>query len=172
VERSRDTLSVSDSVLPSLLNGLRPYLPLVVLLGLLVLLLCLPLPGRGPGMLQRRDPWRGFKFAARKAVMTRADSRCEAPMLLAWGRCQDPATEVDHIYPWSRGGPTVVSNGQALCRAHNRRKSSLRPPWWYVLSLERRRAAYIPPGVGSRVFARMNAEERSARAAWRDRRSR
>ena len=32
-------------------------------------------------------------------------------------------------YPWSRGGPTVLSNGQALCREHNRSKSNLRPPW-------------------------------------------
>jgi hypothetical protein len=65
-----------------------------------------------------------------------------------------------------------MSNGQALCRDHNRRKSNLRPPWWYVLSLERRRAAYAPLGVEVRVLARMSADERSARAAWMDRRSR
>jgi hypothetical protein len=88
------------------------------------------------------------------------------------GPMPHPAAEADHIYPWSRGGATVVSNGQALCRAHNRRKSNLRPPWWYVLALERRRAAYVPAGVAFRVHARMNAHERSARAAWMDRRSR
>jgi hypothetical protein len=102
--------------------------------------------------------------------MTRAGGRCEAPMLLAWGRCQDPATEVDHVYPWSRGGPTVVSNGQALCRTHNRRKSNLRPPWWYVLSLERRRTAYSPPDVTVRVLGRMTADDRAARPARMDRR--
>ena len=66
----------------------------------------------------------------------------------------------------------MVSNGQALCRNHNRRKSNLRPPWWYVVSLENRRAAYVGPGVESRVLGRMNTTERTARAAWRDRRGR
>jgi hypothetical protein len=119
---------------------------------------------------QPRDPWRGFKLSARRAVMTRAGGQCEAPMLLAWGRCHDSTTEVDHVYPWSRGGPTVVSNGQALCRAHNRRKSNLRPPWWYVLSLERRRTAYSPPDVTVRVLGRMSADERATAAMRNDRR--
>jgi hypothetical protein len=154
------------------MERLHPFIAPVVLLGLALALLSSPLPGRGPRMLQRRDPWRGFKFAARRRVMMRAGHRCEAPRLLAWGRCPNPATEADQVYPWSRGGPTVVSNGQALCRDHNRRKSNLRPPWWYVLSLERRRAAYVTPGVAIRVLARMNADERSARAARMDRRSR
>ena len=67
----------------------------------------------------------------------------------------------------------MVSNGQALCRNHNRRKSNLRPPWWYVLSLERRRSEYVPSGVVEwRVLARMNADERASRAAWADRRTR
>lgn len=158
-------LFVTDSALTPLLDGLRPYIPLFVVVGVFLILLASPLPGRGPRMFQRRDPWRGFKFAARRAVMTRAGGRCEAPMLLGWGRCHDAATEVDHIYPWSRGGPTVVSNGQALCRAHNRRKSNLRPPWWYVLSLERRRNAYSPPDVTVRVFGRMSAVEWATRAA-------
>jgi hypothetical protein len=158
-------LFVTDSALTPLLDGLRAYVPLLVLVGVLLLLLASPLPGRGPRMFQRRDPWRGFKFSARRAVMTRAGARCEAPMLLAWGRCPDAATEVDHIYPWSRGGPTVVSNGQALCRTHNCRKSNLRPPWWYVLSLERRRTAYSPPDVTVRVLGRMSAGERATRAA-------
>jgi hypothetical protein len=160
---------VTDSVLTPLLDGLRPYVPVLALLGALLVVLASPLPGRGPRLFQRRDPWRGFKFTTRRAVMTRAGGRCEAPTFLVWGRCHDPATEVDHVYPWSRGGPTVVSNGQALCRTHNRRKSNLRPPWWYVLSLERRRAAYFPPDVTVRVLGRMNADERAARVARMDR---
>ena len=154
----------------SLLDGVRPYVPTLVLLGVLFVLVLSPLPGRGPRMWQRRDLWRGFKFGTRRAVLDRAGRRCEAPMFLAWGRCRAPATEVDHIYPWSRGGPTVLSNGQALCRTHNRQKANLRPPWWYVLSLERRRAAYFPPGATVRVLGRMNADERAARVARLDRR--
>lgn len=163
---------VTDSAFASFFNGLQPFLPLLSVLVIGLLLAGSPLPGRGPRLFQRRDPWRGFKFALRRTVMDFASGRCEAPVFLAWGRCRAAATEVDHVYPWSRGGPTVVSNGQALCRDHNRRKSNLRPPWWYVLALERRRKAYYPPGTGARVLARMNAEERSAREEWINRRGR
>jgi len=53
-------------------------------------------------------------------------NRCEGPLLLALGRCGKPAEEVDHIYPWSKGGATIVSNGQALFKSHNRSKSNWR----------------------------------------------
>ena len=32
--------------------------------------------------------------------------------------------EADHITPWCEGGKTEISNGQMLCREHNRRKSN------------------------------------------------
>ncbi len=32
--------------------------------------------------------------------------------------------EADHIIPWCEGGKTVISNGQMLCREHNRIKSN------------------------------------------------
>ncbi|MBQ7119906.1 MAG: DUF262 domain-containing protein [Oscillospiraceae bacterium] len=32
--------------------------------------------------------------------------------------------EADHITPWCEGGKTEISNGQLLCREHNRRKSN------------------------------------------------
>lgn len=58
----------------------------------------------------------------------------------------------------------MVSNGQALCKAHNRAKSSLTPPWWYVLALERRRRRYFPNDADVRVKARMSAAERAMRS--------
>ena len=82
----------------------------------------------------------------------------------ATGRCNSAAVEADHVFPWSKGGPTVVSNGQALCRDHNRRKSNLSPPWWYVLALEKRRRSYFPEGVDVRVRAVMSDSDREARA--------
>lgn len=142
---------------------LRPLLPMLVLLVVLALVIACPLPGRGPGPFARRDPWRTYKYDARRAVLARAGHRCEGSVFLGWGRCSRDAEEVDHIYPWSRGGATVVSNGQALCRNHNRRKSNLTPPWWYVLSLERRRRTYVPTGYPIRVSASMTAPDRALR---------
>jgi hypothetical protein len=146
-------------------DGIKPFLPMLIPVILLIIILAFPLPGRGPGM-QRRDPWRGFRFEARRVVLTLAGKRCEAPLLLAWGRCGKPAEEVDHIYPWSKGGATVVSNGQALCKLHNRSKSNFTPPWWYVLSLERRRRKYYPVGANFRVSAAMSTADKAARAEW------
>ncbi|MFL6089395.1 MAG: HNH endonuclease [Aeromicrobium sp.] len=149
-------------------NVLRAFFPVVPwLIGTAVfwIITCVPMPGRGPGIVRRRDAWRGFKFQARQTVMTRAASRCEGSIFLAWGRCRQVAVEADHIYPWSKGGATIVSNGQALCRDHNRRKSNLTPPWWYVLSLERRRRSYFPQNDDVRVRAGMSPADRAVRAA-------
>jgi hypothetical protein len=88
---------VTDTALELLIEGLRPFLPLLGLLGVLLLILASPLPGRGPRLFQSRDPWRGCRFAARTAVMSRAGGRCEGALLLVWGRCRTPATEVDHV---------------------------------------------------------------------------
>jgi len=115
------------------------------------------------------DVLRGFRFDARRIVLGRAGNRCEGPLFVAWGRCQGEAEEVDHVYPWSKGGSTVVSNGQALCRRHNRSKSNQTPSWWYVLSLERRRRQYFPIGDEVRVHATMSASDREARQAWTER---
>lgn len=124
-----------------------------------------PMPGRGPKS-SRRDPWRGFKYGARAEVLEEAGGRCEGAVLFAWGRCGRTASEVDHVFPHSKGGPTVVSNGQALCRYHNRRKGSRTPPWWYILGLEKRRLAYFPEGLDVRVFAVMTASDVAARQRW------
>ncbi len=81
------------------------------------------------------------------------------------------ATEADHVYPWSRGGPTIVSNGQALCSGHNRSKAAMRPAWWYLLSLERRRRTYFPPDADVKVSASMSAADLEARGQVNQRRA-
>lgn len=136
----------------------EPAVPWVITLLVLWIALTVPLPGRGPS--GRRDPWRSFKYGARREVMERAGARCERHLLLLWGRCGKPATDADHIYPWSKGGPTIVSNGQALCRTHNARKGSRIPAWWLILGLERRRTAYFPEGADPRVVARRSCQPR------------
>lgn len=142
------------------LSGLA-FLPLFGLIIFLLILLASPLPGRGPKST-RRDSWRSFKFSIRREVMLRAGGRCEAAILVAWGRCRNPATDADHIYPWPKGGPTILSNGQVLCRSHNTSKGARTPPWWMVLGLERRRKNYFPPGASLRVSAGRSPEDRTA----------
>jgi hypothetical protein len=154
------------ATLERLIPALQPHLPWLVPLVILLVVASFPMVGRGPGS-SRRDPWRTYRFGPRATVMERAGRRCEGAAFVAWGRCDAPATEVDHVFPWSKGGPTVESNGQALCRGHNRSKGAMTPPWWYVLGLERRRRDYFPAGADVRVFATMRAEDRAAREATR-----
>jgi hypothetical protein len=124
-----------------------------------------PIRGRGP-INRVRDQWRGFKHEARAQVLSNAGHRCEGHFLFTLIRCPKDATEVDHVIPWSKGGPTIVSNGQALCRYHNRSKGDKLIPWWHVLRLEKRRQSYFPQGVPVRVHAVMNEEEKAARKQW------
>ncbi|WP_206447644.1 HNH endonuclease [Agrococcus sp. KRD186] len=139
-----------------------PHLWWLIPVVVAVLVLRFPMLGRGPNS-SARDPWRGFKFGARTAVLERAGGRCEGSAFLFWGRCDAPAVEIDHVVPWSRGGPTVVGNGQALCKAHNRSKGASTPAWWYVLGLERRRRSYFPVGADVRVRAVMSGTDRMLR---------
>lgn len=136
-----------------------------------MLVLTCPIPGRGPRLFQRQDPLRLFKGETRRVVMARAGGRCEGSAFLAWGRCRDDATEADHVYPWSRCGPTTLEDGQALCRGHNRHKAAMKPPWWYLLSLEHRRHSYFPLGADVRATATISAAELAEHASTLKRKS-
>jgi hypothetical protein len=150
------------AMLGGMLAVLGPNLWWLVPGAIALAVIVFPMPRRGPNS-STRDVWRGFKYAPRQTVLSRASGRCEGAAFVAWGRCSSPAVQVDHVFPWSRGGPTVVSNGQALCAGHNRSKGAMTPPWWYVLSLERRRRTYFPQGADVRVLAVMSSEEAAAR---------
>lgn len=61
------------------------------------------------------------RFARREhlALYRLADGRCE--------RCGvelPPGWHADHVVPYSRGGPTDMANGQALCPICNCKKGS------------------------------------------------
>jgi len=137
-------------ILGPLIEGLwafaQPNLWWIVPLIVARMVFVFPMPGRGPKS-SHRDPWRGFKHAARAEVFARAGDRCEGAAFFAWGRCGKTAFEVDHVFPHSKGGPTVVRNGQAMCHSHNSRKGGSTPAWWYVLALEKRRRSYFPEGA-------------------------
>ena len=60
---------------------------------------------------------RDFSKAEKVALYLVAEGKCSV-----CGSELDKGWEADHIVPYSIGGPTDVANGQALCRACNRRK--------------------------------------------------
>lgn len=151
-------------VFDGVMTGLAPIAPWLLILALLVTVLRFPMLGRGPGLFASRDPWRLFKYDSRRLVMDRAGGRCEGSLLFLWGRCSRSAEEADHVYPWSRGGATVPSNGQALCHKCNRAKANTRPAWWYIQGLERRRRSYFPANCDARIAAAMSAADRTLRS--------
>jgi 5-methylcytosine-specific restriction endonuclease McrA len=54
--------------------------------------------------------------------------------------CGAEATEVDHVCPWTRGGPTLPFNLVAACRSCNRQKGERTPEEWRrALAVERLR---------------------------------
>jgi hypothetical protein len=115
----------------------------------------------------RRDPVRRFPRQDKIEIMRRAGSRCEHHGWIT-GRCRRTENlEADHVIPWSRSGPTIVGNGQALCRGHNRQKLAAIPYKWQLNALAKRRAAYFPPGVSCAVVRRAS----SARASGPRRRT-
>lgn len=108
------------------------------------------------GACDVRDPRRGFTVDERRAAFERAGHRCEHKSML-WHRCTNTATQGDHIFPWSRGGRTAMSNQQALCPFHNSRKSGSVPTRMYILRLQWRRYRYFPKGESTRIQWKLGA---------------
>ena len=103
-----------------------------------------------------RDPVRLFNRADKGVLLTRAGHRCEHHGLVG-GRCSSTdQLQADHVHPWSRGGSTHVSNGQILCREHNRNKSAAIPWDRSLRKLAERRASYYPPGSERAVERRQS----------------
>lgn len=122
-----------------------------------------PMLGRGGRFPERRDRWSRFDPDVQRAVIERADGRCEAFIFLLWGSCRQDAVGAEHVVPWEKGGSTVVGNARALCEHHQGSKSGFRPPWWLVLCLEFRRRRYFPEFVDVRVSGALTQAERRAR---------
>jgi 5-methylcytosine-specific restriction endonuclease McrA len=82
--------------------------------------------------------------ALRREVMARDHYLCQY--------CGAPATELDHVQPWSRGGLTIAGNLAAACVACNHGKGDRTPEEW------RQEQALAH-------FARLLAERRTRRGA-------
>ena len=64
---------------------------------------------------------RSFNSEEREAIYIVSGGRCQNPKC---GVVLDDGWEPDHIIPFSKGGVTDVTNGQALCVSCNRKKGA------------------------------------------------
>ena len=87
-------------------------------------------PNRHPQA--RLDPERFFSEADKQTLFARANGRCQNPdcgvevhreFACPLGECPS-CSQADHKYPHSKGGRTVLSNGQTLCRRCNGEKGA------------------------------------------------
>lgn len=109
---------------------------------------------------RRRDRRRLFTADDKQVLLRQAGFRCEHQPV--WGRrCQTTSgLQADHIVPWSKGGRTVLSNGQVLCARHNSGKSDLVPGvfyQWRLARLRRRWARHrtpVPPAARPLISGR------------------
>lgn len=69
--------------------------------------------------LPQKDNKRNFDEAQRQVIFRKYDGKCQ----ICGKACEWNDWEADHIMPWSKGGKTVVENGQVLCPSCNSRKS-------------------------------------------------
>jgi hypothetical protein len=78
----------------------------------------------GPNGNLTTDSPAGRHFTATQQRLIRLrDHRCQH----AGCTTLAPGCETDHVKPWHRDGPTLIRNGQLLCRFHHRWKHRLHP---------------------------------------------
>lgn len=109
---------------------------------------------------------RRFSSSERAALYLAADGRCTE-----CGRELEPGWHADHVDPYSLGGPTDVTNGQALCPVCNLSKgskvSNLRQ--WQADALDlflrsdRDFLCVATPGAGKTTFALNGAQKMMTR---------
>lgn len=105
---------------------------------------------------------RRFNSGERVALYLAADGHCAI-----CGTELDPGWHADHVVPYSAGGPTDITNGQALCPACNLKKGSTHMELrdWQADALSRLLRngddflAVATPGAGKTTFALTAAEK-------------
>ena len=127
--------------------------PLGVGIAVLVLIIFIAVKARGGKRKAQTDQRRMFTSWQKQEAKRRAGGRCEHSSL--GFRCKQPGQHADHIYPWSKGGATEMSNCQSLCATHNLQKSAMVPSPFYIHRLQRRRGRYFPTGTPVRVEWRL-----------------
>lgn len=66
------------------------------------------------------DPLRNFSRDVRTTLEKKGQWTCQQE-----GCSEEHNLEIDHIFPWSKGGQTVESNAQLLCKKHNAGKNDI-----------------------------------------------
>lgn len=74
--------------------------------------------------IQPRDDQRLFSKEQRVAIFRRDVGICKVKLKCTGVKCEWDAWEADHIIPWSKGGKTIVANGQVACLACNSAKGA------------------------------------------------
>lgn len=112
---------------------------------------------------------RTYNDSERWLLYKQSSGKCQMCSKELWG-----VFEVDHIKPFSKGGPTTLDNAQVLCVECNRRKGNLyhnlsQFPYELRKWQERAHAAWLngdtnvlvsaTPGAGKTLFALMIAHE-------------
>ena len=128
-------------------------IPAAIIILLLAVRLIAGLRIRAPrnGFPDGRDPQRLFTDADRTWISRLSGGRCEHRGL--WRCHARTGLQMDHWYPWARGGATVRGNLVYLCARHNRRKTDHRPTVWATMRLRRARRRYAPDTLEDRDSA-------------------
>jgi uncharacterized protein DUF262/HNH endonuclease len=72
--------------------------------------------------IRLKDDQRLFSREQRLAIFRRDSGHCQVKLKCAGVKCEWDAWEADHRVAWSKGGKTIVSNGQVACLACNSAK--------------------------------------------------
>lgn len=72
--------------------------------------------------IELKDGQRLFTHEQRMAIFRRDGGSCQVRIKCDGAKCAWDAWEADHKHPWSKGGKTVVANGQVACLACNSAK--------------------------------------------------
>jgi hypothetical protein len=74
--------------------------------------------------IQQKDDQRLFSREQRLAIFRRDGGICQVKVKCNGAKCEWDAWEADHITPWSKGGKTIVVNGQVACLGCNSAKGA------------------------------------------------
>jgi hypothetical protein len=77
--------------------------------------------------IQQKDDQRLFSREQRLAIFRRDGGICQVKLKCGGAKCEWDAWEADHIQAWSKGGKTIVVNGQVACLGCNSSKGAAAP---------------------------------------------